>query len=130
MNLNSLNKSVPSRIFKRGQDYFLEGSVGKLKEASPNHYHVTVDGTYTYSVLVKITEKLDILSSDCDCPHAKENFCKHQVAVSLAIKNKRSPSPVHTKKRTQVHQPQHVDDSLNQVELSDSKNMVKSSIKD
>ncbi len=129
MNLNSLNKSVPARIFKRGKEYYLDGSVGKLKETNPNHYHATVNGTYKYSVLVKITEKLNILSSDCDCPHARENFCKHQVAVSLAIMNKLSPSPINNKASTKLQPSQHFEDTLNQLELKETKIMVKASIK-
>lgn len=129
MNLNSLNNSVPSRIFKRGKEYYLDGSVGKLKETNPNQYHATVNGTSTYSVLVKISEKLDILSSDCDCPHARENFCKHQVAVSLAIMNKLSPSPIHTKTSTKLQQPHHNKDTLDPLELKESQSIIKSSIK-
>lgn len=129
MNLNSLNKLVPSRIFKRGKEYYLDGSVEKLKETNQSQYQAIVNGSYKYTVSIQLSEKLDILSSDCDCPHARENFCKHQVAVSLAIMNKLSPSPLNNKLSTRLKPSQHYEDTLNQVELKESKNMVKSSIK-
>lgn len=129
MNLNFLNKSVPSRIFKRGKDYYVDGSVGKLKETTPNQYQAIVSGSYKYIVSIQITEDLDILSSDCDCPHALENFCKHQVAVSLEILNNLSPSLTNAKKSTKSQTPPHYEDSLDQVELKETKSMVKSAIK-
>jgi len=128
MNLNFLKKNVPSRIFKRGEDYFLNGNVSKLMEVKPKTYKAKVNGTHTYAVTIKISENLDILSSDCDCPHAQENFCKHQVAICLAIVDQLLPVSLSPTQNTSKL-PQRHEDLISLEELNDSKKIVKSSIK-
>ncbi|MGO1059636.1 SWIM zinc finger family protein [Planococcus sp. FY231025] len=85
MNLDNLKRNVPAKIYNRGVDYFIKGSVQELKQESPNHWYAKVEGTEDYHVSVYLKDAGMILSTSCTCPFESDSLCKHEVAVCLAI---------------------------------------------
>ncbi len=85
MNIEDLQKHIPSNIMTRGRNYFRTGKVKSIKYVSPNIYTATVKGTHSYQVLVNIDSSGVIKKSICSCPYG--SFCKHLVAVCLEIRN-------------------------------------------
>lgn len=69
------------RVFQRGRGYFDAGAVEDL-ERRAGRYHATVMGTHAYRTSLGWDGGLD---GDCDCPAADDGFCKHQVALGLAV---------------------------------------------
>lgn len=69
------------RAFQRGQHYFDAGAVDEV-ELRAGSYHATIMGTQAYRTRLGWNGGLD---GDCDCPAADDGFCKHQVALGLAI---------------------------------------------
>ena len=86
MNLNNLKKQVPTKLYKRGLDYFEQGFVKGLTEDAPNRFHARVAGTRDYQVSVNLTKDGTIVGSYCTCPFESDSLCKHEVAVCLAIR--------------------------------------------
>lgn len=87
MNLNNFGIYIDDTILMRGHDYYERGYVSSLGKVEPNVYVAKVEGTYTYTVYVKLDGQLSILESNCDCPYDWGEYCKHQVAVFLALGN-------------------------------------------
>lgn len=85
MNLSSLERFVPAKLYNRGVDYFERDYVQGLKEEAPNHWYARVEGTDLYHVSVYVNNSGTILSSSCTCPFDSDSLCKHEVAVCLAI---------------------------------------------
>lgn len=78
----TLKKFAGSRSFQRGEEYFADGAVERLR-ATDRKITANVDGTDTYWVELRNDD--DELDYDCTCPYATGgNFCKHCVAVGLA----------------------------------------------
>ncbi len=69
------------RAFQRGRGYFDAGAVEDV-ERRAGRYHATVMGTHAYRTSLGWDGGLD---GDCDCPAADDGFCKHQVALGLAV---------------------------------------------
>ncbi|QHJ72259.1 SWIM zinc finger family protein [Planococcus halotolerans] len=86
MNLSSLKKQVPAKLYNRGLDYFEQDFVEHLKEDAPNRWHARVAGTRDYEVSVILTKDGTIVGSYCTCPFESDSLCKHEVAVCLAIR--------------------------------------------
>lgn len=83
--VDSLKKQAGSTVFRRGQDYFSHGAVGRLRVIG-NRVKARVAGTEVYEV--ELWDDTGRLGYDCTCPHAAEgNFCKHCVALGLAWLN-------------------------------------------
>ncbi len=74
------------KILKRGYSYYLDDSVHDVTK-NGNCYEGLVYGTEIYEVQVEIDEEGNIEDMDCDCPYAKENNCKHMVALLYYIEN-------------------------------------------
>nr|WP_275984089.1 SWIM zinc finger family protein [Paenibacillus hamazuiensis] len=51
-------------------------------------YRAEVEGSEIYEVYVELDEEGNVISSDCDCPFDYENFCKHQAAVLLELRDR------------------------------------------
>lgn len=78
----SLRELAGSRSFQRGEEYFVDGAVERLR-ASTDKISAVVEGSETYQVDLRVDD--GDLDYDCTCPYAAEgNFCKHCVAVGLA----------------------------------------------
>ncbi|MGZ8243697.1 SWIM zinc finger family protein [Methylomagnum sp.] len=70
-------------IFSRGETYFRQGAVSRLRDAG-GKVSARVEGTELYEVALWTDG--EEFNYDCTCPHAAEgNFCKHCVAVGLAF---------------------------------------------
>ncbi|WP_406179660.1 SWIM zinc finger domain-containing protein [Streptomyces sp. NBC_01006] len=85
-----LRRLAGARSFERGVGY--ASAVSRL-EIGGETTTVTVDGTDAYEV--ELTEDEDgRLSGWCDCPYGREgNFCKHCVAVGLAVLEQAGSAP-------------------------------------
>ncbi len=79
---NQIRELCTEQSFQRGLRYFEEGRV-KIKEASASQTVATVIGMDNYQVKID----LDDFSAVCNCPYDLEGYCKHIVAVFLAIDN-------------------------------------------
>ncbi|MFE2558388.1 SWIM zinc finger domain-containing protein [Streptomyces sp. NPDC059352] len=78
---DGLRRLAGPRSFERGVGYL--PSVFAL-EISERSITATVEGTDTYEV--ELTECATGVTGRCDCPYGQEgNFCKHCVAVGLAV---------------------------------------------
>lgn len=130
MNLTNLKQFVPSRIFKRGESYFHNGQVQHIKQskAKTSMFHAQVIGTEHYSVQLNLNDHFDILSSTCDCPYAQKDFCKHQVALCLAIHDTVASPPPLIEEKIPSFKVSPYKDELDKNELNQSKIIVQASI--
>lgn len=130
LNLIDLNQSVPSYIFKRGKSYFQNGQVQhiKLSKSNTSTFHAEVLGTELYLVQLEVNDQHDILSSNCDCPYTITDFCKHQVALCLAILDTVTALPTQAESKVSSIHIVRYEDVLDNNELSQSKIIVQSSI--
>lgn len=72
-----------STSFRRGEDYFNDGHVRSLEEHRGTVV-AKVEGTETYRVRLWLEKKE--LAYSCSCPASEDgSFCKHCVAVGLAV---------------------------------------------
>ena len=75
-------------VYGRGETYALGGAVDELCISFADdglQAEATVSGTQDYAVQWCIGDAGDV-AADCDCPHAQDGyFCKHQVALGLAL---------------------------------------------
>jgi len=79
--------SIPDRIISRGRKYMMEGRVHSLtKDDTRLKWYAEVIGSEVYYVeLDGTTKEKDV----CTCPYWLDHgYCKHTVAVELAIKDK------------------------------------------
>ena len=78
----ALREAAGGRYFERGEDYFQQGLVERLR-ALPGVITARVQGPETYEVRIEAAE--GGLEFDCTCPLADDGVvCKHCVAVGLA----------------------------------------------
>lgn len=78
----TLDDLAGSAAFRRGEEYFSVGAVGRLR-ATDDKITAKVEGTETYQV--ELWDDNGELAHDCTCPRAADDyFCKHCVAVGLA----------------------------------------------
>jgi hypothetical protein len=87
MNLNNFESYIDRIIFLRGYDYYENGYVISVEERSEGVFEAEVEGTQNYTVDVEIDENLNIVDTQCDCPYDMGEYCKHQVAVFLSLKD-------------------------------------------
>lgn len=87
MNLNDFENYIEKKIIERGRDYYINGYVLSLEEVDENVFEAEVEGTEFYNVEVELDDKLDIVDTFCDCPYDLGEYCKHQVAVFLALRD-------------------------------------------
>ena len=76
----------PERILQRGYDYYCEGSVTEVSRTG-QVYEALIYGTETYNVKIVLDDNQELFDMDCDCPYARENNCKHMVALLYHIQN-------------------------------------------
>lgn len=82
--LRNFSQCVPAKIWQRGMDYYMDGTVTDLEETSPGEWTVTVEGTDIYTVEISLDGD-NVESWYCDCPYDGGDICKHVVAAILAI---------------------------------------------
>ena len=90
MNLNDFEDYIFDLIVERGYVYYEDGCVTSIQEKASNCYVAEVMGSRHYNVTVKLDKALNIIGTQCDCPYDKGEYCKHQVAVFLAVRHLRN----------------------------------------
>lgn len=93
MNLNNFESYIDKKILARGYDYYENDNVMSVKEIDDNVYEAEVEGTELYSVEVELDDKANIVGTQCDCPYDMGEYCKHQVAVFLALRDMKNNIP-------------------------------------
>lgn len=87
---DQIRELCTEQSFQRGLRYLEEGRV-KIVEAASPRIVAKVVGTDNYRVEID----LDHLSAVCNCPYDLEGYCKHIVAVFMAVE--REPEMVNNK---------------------------------
>ncbi|MCL2388403.1 MAG: SWIM zinc finger family protein [Defluviitaleaceae bacterium] len=87
MNLKDFESHVDSKILERGKSYYRSGHIVAL-EFDGDEWVAEVDGSEEYTVTVNLSDEGLILNTYCDCPYDWGDYCKHQVAVFFALREK------------------------------------------
>lgn len=88
MNLSDFESYIDRIIFARGYDYYENDYVVSIEETDDNVYEAEVEGAELYTVKVKLDDEANIIGTQCDCPYDMGEYCKHQVAVFLVLRDK------------------------------------------
>ncbi|MBN2642362.1 MAG: hypothetical protein JXR78_11975 [Victivallales bacterium] len=81
LTMPALRSYAGSIYYGRGEEYFEDGYVGKLK-IGDDYVSAAVRGTRRYTV--KLSNRDGVLHGSCNCPLGQDyEFCKHQVALGL-----------------------------------------------
>jgi len=86
MKLNDFEQYVDEVIMERGRRYYHEKRIKFLDKQQEDLYVATVTGSDSYSVIVQLDEQETIIEVKCDCPYTGGPYCKHMVAVFLALR--------------------------------------------
>jgi uncharacterized Zn finger protein len=87
----NLKKLAGAAAFERGEEYFAEGAVDRLRH-SDEKVSARVIGSERYQV--ELWAEGGELAYDCTCPRAADGyFCKHCVAVGLALLDEKDHTP-------------------------------------
>lgn len=87
MNLTNFESYIERAVYVRGHEYYESRCVTSVKEIEADEFVAKVEGTETYTVDVELDESLNIVDTFCDCPYDMGEFCKHQVAVFLTLRD-------------------------------------------
>ena len=90
MNLNYFENSIEKKIVARGYEYYENNYVTSVEETEENVFEAEVEGTELYTVEVELDDQANIIDTQCDCPYDMGDYCKHQVAVFLAVRDMKS----------------------------------------
>ena len=91
-----LRRLAGGRSFERGEDYVLEGRVERVAVAEGSVW-ATVIGAAPYRVGLR-RDRAGALTGSCTCPVGEEGaFCKHCVAVGLAVAGDAGPTRDHVR---------------------------------
>ncbi len=93
INLNNFESYIDRIIYLRGYDYYENGHVTFVKETEKRIFVAEIEGTETYNIDVELDSNLNIVETLCDCPYDMGEYCKHQVAVFLTLKDMKSNAP-------------------------------------
>lgn len=66
-----------------GKIYYDSGNVKDIKIINDKFVEATVNGLKKYKVFIKIHN--GIYNARCTCAYDRDNFCKHKVAVLMAL---------------------------------------------
>jgi len=77
-----------------GYDCYDNDCVISVEETEDNIYEAEVEGTELYTVEVELDDKANIIDTQCDCPYDMGEYCKHQVAVFVALRDMKNNSPI------------------------------------
>ena len=78
-----LQTLVPRKIFERGEAYYEDNTVGRIKRTG-DIFKAKVEGTETYRVELTIRAGKPP-KIYCDCPYDYGDVCKHGIALGLAV---------------------------------------------
>ncbi len=87
MNLDNFESYIDKRILARGIGYYENDYISSIEQVSEGVYEATVLGTNVYQVEAELDNKGNIIETYCDCPYDMGEYCKHQVAVFLALRD-------------------------------------------
>lgn len=87
MNLHNFESFIDKKILARGLDYYEDGYVSSIEEIEDNQYEAEVEGMDLYLVEVELDDQGNIIDTECDCPYDLGEYCKHQVAVFMALRD-------------------------------------------
>lgn len=134
MNLKDFESNIDKKILARGFDYYENGYVSSLEEVDENVYEAEVEGTDLYIVEVELDDKANIIDTQCDCPFDMGEYCKHQAAVFLALrdmKNNTTASKSHEQKNNSIDSEEtHKSPVLNKRKTIDIKKILYDRTKD
>jgi len=86
MNIGNFEAEIEEKILARGETYFSDGFVIDFWSDSPGQFCAVVGGTIPYDVEIYLDQAGEIVHHDCDCPYDWGEYCKHEVAVLLTIR--------------------------------------------
>lgn len=87
INIKNFESFIDKKILSRGRDYFENDCVLSIEETGDNEYEAEVEGTELYTVDIELDDEGNILDTVCDCPYDMGEYCKHQVAVFLTLRD-------------------------------------------
>lgn len=87
--LATFDSELDEAIVKRGQRYFKNDHVRDLEEVDDGRWRALVEGTEVYETTITITGGV-ISHHRCDCPYDFGQYCKHEIAVLYAIRDRTS----------------------------------------
>lgn len=96
MKLNYFENDIERKIVVRGYEYYENNYVTSVKETEHNVFEAKVEGAELYTVEVELDEQANIIDTQCDCPYDLGNYCKHQVAVFLTLREMKDNSSAET----------------------------------
>jgi len=97
MDLENIEKLIPSEILQRGYKYYTNKHVISLEENEPGVWDAVVSGNEDYEVTVEIKNG-ELKYWECDCPY-ENGICKHVAAVIYAIPEIKEPESEATNKK-------------------------------
>ena len=68
MHINHFGNEVEEKILKRGQQYFADGVIDELWQASDGSYHAVVDGSEPYEVTIDLDASGEIADHPAIAP--------------------------------------------------------------
>lgn len=89
LTLSSFDRDMNETIVKRGKDYFRKDHVRDLEEIDDGVWRALVEGSEVYDTTITIVDGA-ITKHRCSCPYDLGQFCKHEVAVLYAIRERTS----------------------------------------
>jgi uncharacterized Zn finger protein len=85
ISIKTIEKSTTSSNLERGKSYYKSGQVQDFNIINNHLIQATVNGGKKYKVFLEVLE--NGYKSYCTCPYDSKGYCKHQVAVKLALMN-------------------------------------------
>ena len=104
-----LKSLATSTSFERGEDYYDEGCVGRIKRTG-NKFKARVAGTDIYKT--KLTLRPAGAELRCNCPYDYGGICKHAVALGLAVLEQYGPHLHAAAEPTTKADPEALEDAL------------------
>ncbi len=94
---------VNPNVFTRGQQYYRRGAVRKVDFEGPGRVVARVQGRKKYTVDIVKEEEEILFHCTCAAFAAYDGFCKHIVAVLLALQDREPVSGIDSTERTLVN---------------------------
>lgn len=86
MKLRDFEQYVDEVIIDRGRRYYKEKRIASIDKQQDDRYVAAVNGSDNYMVTVQLDEQETIVEAECNCPYTGGPYCKHMVAVFLALR--------------------------------------------
>jgi uncharacterized Zn finger protein len=83
LSLATIENQTTSSNLERGKSYFNSGQVSNFKITNNRFVQAIVNGTKNYKVFLEAVD--GSYRGFCSCPYNSKGYCKHQVAVKLAL---------------------------------------------